>query len=73
MASARNPIDPIAARSASNGLGRLAAWCYDHRRRVLLGWVLAVVTVVGLAGRRPDGRPVPARTETARAQLFRRQ
>ncbi|NNN08142.1 MAG: MMPL family transporter [Acidimicrobiaceae bacterium] len=34
----------------SNGrLGQLAGWCYDHRRRVLLGWVLAVVVVIGLA------------------------
>ena len=31
------------------GLGRLAAWCYDHRRRVLLGWLLAVVAIIGLA------------------------
>ena len=38
-----------AARSASSGLGRLAAWCYDHRRRVLAGWVLAVVAIAGLA------------------------
>ena len=49
MASTQNPIGPNAARSAPTGLGRLAAWCYDHRRRVLLGWVLAVVAVAGLA------------------------
>jgi putative drug exporter of the RND superfamily len=49
MASTQNPIDPNAARSAPTGLGRLAAWCYDHRRRVLLGWVLAVVAIAGLA------------------------
>jgi RND superfamily putative drug exporter len=42
-------IDASAARSAEKGLGRLAAWCYDHRRRVLLGWLLAVVAVIGLA------------------------
>jgi hypothetical protein len=48
----QNTIDANAARSASrglSGLGRLAAWCYDHRRRVLAGWVLAVVTIAGLA------------------------
>ncbi len=30
-------------------LGRLAGWCYDHRRRVLAGWILAIVamTVLG--------------------------
>jgi len=35
-------------------LGRLAAWCYDHRRRVLLGWLL-VVAVIGLAQRAGSG------------------
>ncbi len=30
-------------------LGRLAGWCYDHRRRVLLLWIAAIIgiTVVG--------------------------
>jgi len=37
------------ALAPQDGLGRLAGWCYDHRRRVLLGWVLAVVAVIGLA------------------------
>jgi uncharacterized membrane protein YdfJ with MMPL/SSD domain len=32
-----------------SGLGRLAGWCYDHRRRVLAGWLLAVVAITGLA------------------------
>jgi RND superfamily putative drug exporter len=48
----QNTINANAARSASRGLGglgRLAAWCYDHRRRVLAGWVLAVVVIAGLA------------------------
>lgn len=35
---ARGPADPAAARLSERGLGRLAAWCYDHRRRVLAGW-----------------------------------
>jgi putative drug exporter of the RND superfamily len=34
---------------SQRGLGRLAAWCYDHRRRVLTIWALAVIVVVGLA------------------------
>ncbi len=29
-------------------LGRLAAWCYDHRWRVLLLWVVAVVVIAGI-------------------------
>jgi hypothetical protein len=51
-ANGQNTINANAARSASrglSGLGRLAAWCYDHRRRVLAGWVLAVVVIAGLA------------------------
>jgi len=50
MATVQNPLDTNVAWSAGSGLGRLAAWCYDHRRRVLLGWLLAVVAVIGLAG-----------------------
>jgi hypothetical protein len=46
---ARGPAGPAAARLSERGLGRLAAWCYDHRRRVLAAWVLAVVAVIGLA------------------------
>jgi putative drug exporter of the RND superfamily len=29
-------------------LGRIGAWCYDHRWRVLLGWILAVIAVVAV-------------------------
>jgi RND superfamily putative drug exporter len=49
MASTKSPIGVDVARSPRSGLGRLAAWCYDHRRRVLLGWFLAVVAIIGLA------------------------
>ncbi|MBO0884700.1 MAG: MMPL family transporter, partial [Mycobacterium sp.] len=31
------------------GLGRLAAWCYDHRRRVLLVWVVVLIGIVMFA------------------------
>ena len=45
MVTAQSPIDANVARSPQNGLGRLAAWCYDHRRRVLAGWL--PVAVIG--------------------------
>jgi putative drug exporter of the RND superfamily len=32
-----------------NALGRLAGWCYDHRRLVLLLWLAAVVVVIAAA------------------------
>ena len=52
MTSTQGPVGANVARSPRGGLGglgRLAAWCYDHRRRVLLGWLLAVVAIIGLA------------------------
>jgi hypothetical protein len=36
MASTQSPIGASVPRPAENGLGRLAAWCYDHRRRMRL-------------------------------------
>jgi RND superfamily putative drug exporter len=57
MATTRSPAGADVARPAASGLGRLAAWCYDHRRWVLAGWVLAVVAVIALgqwAGGRLD-------------------
>ena len=41
--------DANVARPPGNSLGRLAGWCYDHRGRVLLYWVLAVLVMIGLA------------------------
>ena len=32
-----------------NRLGRIGAWCYDHRRAVLLGWIAGVIAVVAVA------------------------
>ena len=49
MAGARSPDEANTARHEASLLGRLAAWCYDHRHRVLLGWLLAVLVVAGLA------------------------
>ena len=49
MVTAHSPAGVNIARSPQNGLGRLAAWCYDHRRQVLAGWLLAVVAIIGLA------------------------
>ncbi len=38
------------ARSVSSpALGRLAGWCYDHRRLVVIIWILAVIAVIGSA------------------------
>src|SRR5277367_20063 len=31
-------------------LGRIGAWCYDHRRPVLAGWILAVIAIAAVAG-----------------------
>jgi RND superfamily putative drug exporter len=31
------------------GLGRLAAWCHDHRRVVLGAWVVAVIAIIGFS------------------------
>jgi RND superfamily putative drug exporter len=44
-----NGSDSAGGRSSPGALGRLAGWCYDHRRRVVGLWVLAVIVVVGLA------------------------
>jgi putative drug exporter of the RND superfamily len=30
-------------------LGRIGAWCYDHRRTVLLGWIGGVIAVIAVA------------------------
>jgi hypothetical protein len=38
------------ARTAEHtALGRLAGWCYDHRRRVLLVWIAAIIVITVLA------------------------
>jgi putative drug exporter of the RND superfamily len=39
-----------APRTAAPGhLGRIGAWCYDHRRIVLLGWIAGVIAIIAVA------------------------
>src|SRR5215472_3653027 len=71
MASTQSRIDANVARPTRKGLGRLAGWCYDHRRRVLLGWLLAVVAIIGLAqwaGSRLDNNFTLAGSPSQQAQ-----
>src|SRR6516225_3571157 len=71
MATTRSPAGANVARPAASGLGRLAAWCYDHRRRVLLGWLLVVVAIIGLAqwaGSRLDNNFALAGSPSQQAQ-----
>ena len=71
MATTRSPAGPDVARPAASGLGRLAARCYDHRRRVLAGWLLAVVAIIGLAqwaGSRLDNNFALAGSPSQQAQ-----
>ena len=46
-------VQPIATTTSGlqgrNSLARLGAWCYDHRRRVLIGWLVGAVVVIALA------------------------
>jgi putative drug exporter of the RND superfamily len=30
-------------------LGRIGAWCYDHRRSVLTGWIAGVIAIIAVA------------------------
>ncbi|HUJ66681.1 MAG TPA: hypothetical protein VLX59_14140, partial [Acidimicrobiales bacterium] len=40
----------MSVRSAETaGLGRLAGWCYGHRRWVLLMWVAGAVVIIGFS------------------------
>jgi hypothetical protein len=41
MATTQSPIGASVPWPAEHGPGRLAAWCYDHRCRVLASWLLA--------------------------------
>src|SRR4029079_8047314 len=41
------PTPPVRRNAV---LSRLAGWCYDHRRRVLLIWLVALVVVSVVSG-----------------------
>ncbi len=71
MATTPSPAAGNVALPAKSGLGRLAAWCYDHRRRVLLVWILAVLAVIGVmqsAGSRLDNNFALAGSPSQQAQ-----
>ncbi|MGB7050377.1 MAG: hypothetical protein WBG41_02290, partial [Acidimicrobiales bacterium] len=36
-------------KAEDSALGRLAGWCYDHRRRVLLLWIGAIIVITVVA------------------------
>ena len=38
-----------ARQDRTNRLGRAGAWCYDHRRAVLLGWTAGVIAIIAVA------------------------
>jgi putative drug exporter of the RND superfamily len=40
----RGPVRPEATL-----LGRLAGWCYDHRRRVLFAWIALLIGIMAIA------------------------
>src|ERR1017187_6628854 len=46
-----NPGAPAGQRTVAEQsfLGRLAGWCYDHRRRVLVLWILGIVALTAIA------------------------
>jgi RND superfamily putative drug exporter len=50
---AHRPGRPATAEESA--LGRLAGWCYDHRRRVLLLWI-ALIVVVNVVGQSMGSR-----------------
>jgi RND superfamily putative drug exporter len=39
---------PVGIVARQRGLGRLAAWSYSHRRRVLLAWIILIVVTIAL-------------------------
>ena len=46
-ATIRQPPRPAAPPPGR--LGRTGAWCYDHRRAVLLGWIVGVIAIIAVA------------------------
>jgi putative drug exporter of the RND superfamily len=59
------------ATAPRSTLGRLAGWCYDHRRVVLVAWVAGVVLVIWLAqlaGSRFDDNFSAGNTQSQQAE-----
>jgi putative drug exporter of the RND superfamily len=46
--TATSPVSDVRTAEHS-ALGRLAGWCYDHRRRVLLVWIAGIIVITVLA------------------------
>ncbi len=70
-ATTRLQPGPSVGQMSEHGLGRLAGWCYDHRRRVVMGWLLAVIAVIVLAqaaGSRLDNNFALAGSPSQQAQ-----
>jgi RND superfamily putative drug exporter len=42
-------LDPTSGQEPLSPLGRWAGWCYDHRRIVLLLWLLLIIGVTAIA------------------------
>ena len=45
----KSPAPPRRTPPETSGLGKLASWCFVHRRRVLLLWIAAIVIVTVVA------------------------
>ena len=41
--------DPVQEATSDSSLGRLAGYCYDRRRLVLVLWILAIIGITALA------------------------
>ncbi|MGH9080105.1 MAG: MMPL family transporter, partial [Acidimicrobiales bacterium] len=44
-----SPSEPEPATAGESAIGRLAGWCHDHRRRVLVLWIAAIIVVTVVA------------------------
>ena len=56
-----------------SGLGRVAGWCYDHRRRVVAIWAIALVTIIAVSqvvGGRLSDSFSSASSPSGQAQAF---
>ena len=63
----------VVSISQPTGLGRLAGWCYDHRRRVVATWVAVLVAVIGasqIVGGNLSDSFSSSGSQSGRAQTF---